>query len=417
MDITKRQNLLVLWKESFAVVNRAAFKLIGAVVVLGVLAAGVIFGVAVLGKSLMASGGMMGAVALGVLGGLLMMFFGFYLTVCFWRILGYTAENALISLSEVLSSSFMPTLYCIMGQILWMIVAVPVTFAVNYISSPWLKLLVQLALSLAVFVRIVYAFPSIALKGQGPIDGFVYSWRLTGKNYVDTLLMCFMNALFPLLIVLFLGACAYGLYVGIPLFFADSFDILHPTWHWFAVGGVVACCVLFIATAMFAFPIVVFVNRDYCDDKFGEDIVLKQNAELRPLTPEAHFTTVAPQPLKIDKAPSADLGPASVKLSRLEEHPQPRPEPEVEEGLDLLKASFRTEQKPQQVQQQLKQVYQPKSEEGVIEYSEEDRMPTIVFDEQMTRQLEENRKFWQNDTKETTPDSSSDETGPIRMSK
>lgn len=435
MDITKRQNLLVLWKESFSVVRRSAFKLISVVIILGVLSIGLVLGAAFLMKDWLgsaASGGLIPMFLLAILSTFLVLFFSFYLMVCFWRVLGNTAENSLMSVPEVLKVSFVPAWYCIVGQMLWTLVMVPVVFALNFISNQWIQLLVQLALTFGVFIRVIYAFPAIALKEQGPIEGFAYSWRLTGKNYFDTVLVCVMNMLFPLLMFLFLGVCAYCLYVGIPLFFAESFDILHPTWHWAVVLGVIGCGVLFIAAAMFAFPIVVFVNRDFCSDMYGEDILLKQDAELRPLTgKESRQAKGMPEPLKIDKAPSPDLGPASVKLSGVPVRPQPKVQPkaqpkvqpkettgEIELELDVLKATFRTEQQPQQVKKQLKEVYQPKKqEEGVIEYAEEDRMPTIVFDEQMTRQLEENRKFWQNDTKENTPEPPSEDTGKIHMSK
>jgi len=429
MDITQRQNLFVLWKESFSVVNRAAPKLIAVVLFFGLLLGAAGFGLAILAKPLFLAGNWIALMGIGGLVGLFSFAFMFYMLNVFWRIVGGTAETALFSLPEVFAASVKPTIFCIIAQILWLLVTGAVNFATSFIDNAFITLIVSLAFFFGVAIRIMYAFPAIALKGQGPIDGFVYSWKLTGKNYVDTILMCLTNALFPLTALVFVGVCGYALYVGIPLYFADSFDITHLTWPWWIVLGLICCGVIFIWVAMFTFPIIVFLNRDYSDTPYADDINIRQDAELRPLTSEPIQSKPQPQhlePVSFERAPSPDIGPAQVKLSRPAVQSN-KPLPPIRKSdndaaeidLDLLQATFRTEQKQEQVHEQLQEVYQPKKEdEKVIEYEEEDRMPTIVFDEQMTRQLEENRKFWQNEAnKEPAKKLPPEDNGAIRMSK
>ena len=427
MDITQRQNLLILWKESFSVVNRAAFSLIAVVVVLGLIMTGVAIGSGVLAKSLLTSGNIAGLIGIGVVN--FLFFFGmvFYSMAIFWRILANTTERALFSLSEVFTSSIKPAFYCFIAQILWLIVSSAITFTMNFIGNRIIYSIVYLLLFFGVFIRVVYAFLAIALKNKGPIEGFVHSWKLTGKNYLDTVLMCLLNALFPFVMILFVGICAYSLYVGIPLYFADSFDITHLTWPWFAVLGLIVCGVIFIGVAMFAFPVVVFINRDYTTDD-EEDAFIKQDNDLRPLTAENNFQKEPEklEPVFMDRAPTEDIGPAHIKLSgaklanRNDQQPVHKNSRDTAEiDLEVLQSSFHVEQN-EHVQEKLQEVYQPKKEdEGFIEYAEEDRMPTIVFDETMSRQLEENRKLWQNETKEIDSKHPSDNDGAtsIKMSK
>ena len=420
MDITTRQSLVVLWSESFAVVRRAAFKLIAVVVLFAVLMGGLGILASRAIEPFLVLGNVIVALASAILFFLAYFFVGFYVMTVFWRILGLTADNTLFSLPEVLSSSFKPALYCCIGQLLWTIAVIPFAFALQFVRNPLFHILAQVIFFLAIVVRIVYAFPAIVLRGQGPVSGFMYSWRLTGKNYIDTILMCVMCAFFPILMALFVGACGYGLYVGIPLYFADSFNIVHLTWPWFAVLGLIGLGMVFIWIAMLAFPIVVFVNRDNEGDFIAEDSILEQNPELGPLTEEVHLQKPAeepkPEPVIEAPTPERDIGPAHVQISETKITPE-----EEEPVEDFMQATFRAEANAAQLQKHLEEVYQPKhTDESVIEYAEEDRMPTIVFDDQMAQQLEENRKFWQNEPKEidlTLPDEKKDDGSSIKMSK
>ena len=414
MDIsTQRQSLLALWKESFSVVNRSAFRLVAVVVLLAVLASVMTAAFALAVWPLVAKGAWVGVVAISVLLCAVSFFASFFLVVVFWRVLAATAEKSLASLFEIMISSIRPTFYAVITQILWMLVCLLLGFAMGFIDNQMVQAVVNLVFFLAVGIRMLYLFPAVAVRGQGPISAFAYTWKLTGRNYIDTLLMVLLNALFPLTAMLFLAVCGYALYVGIPLFFAQSFDITHLTWPWFAVLGVIVCVLLFIGMAMFAFPLLVFLNRDNTSGPFSNEIPVCKDKDLRPLSTQAPVAKKPqPEPLVIDRAPAPDLGPEVINLSE--------PEQQEEPIVDLMQSTFRTETTPEQQQEQLQEVYTaPKQEDEIIEYGEEERMPTIVFDEQMTRQLEENRKFWQNEQTQNNSNNKPSEPneGSIRMSK
>ncbi|MGN1057802.1 MAG: hypothetical protein ACI4Q7_00410, partial [Candidatus Avelusimicrobium sp.] len=68
-------------------------------------------------------------------------------------------------------------------------------------------------------------------------------------------------------------------------------------------------------------------------------------------------------------------------------------------------------------EQHLQQVYQPQPEEPVQYIEEEDRMPTILFDDDMARQIEEERARWQQKYEQDKTKKGEDDAPSVKMSK
>ncbi len=90
--------------------------------------------------------------------------------------------------------------------------------------------------------------------------------------------------------------------------------------------------------------------------------------------------------------------------------------PEEVQGLSIVKASVKTSTDSDSAQEHLDQVYQQKKED-LIQYEEEDRMPTILFDDDMARQIEENRQMWTVKKKEEEKPNEDNDGQTIKMSK
>ena len=143
---------------------------------------------------------------------------------------------------------------------------------------------------------------------------------------------------------------------------------------------------------MTAFIVLVFLNRDYGDNR--DSFV--------PL-PEARL---ASQPTQVFGADNNVL-PANLGMPV---------RPEEVQGLSIVKASVKTSTDSDSAQEHLDQVYQQKKED-LIQYEEEDRMPTILFDDDMARQIEENRQMWTVKKKEEEKPDEDNDGQTIKMSK
>ena len=88
--------------------------------------------------------------------------------------------------------------------------------------------------------------------------------------------------------------------------------------------------------------------------------------------------------------------------------------------VQILRASVKSHDEDDTLSQHLEQVYQPKPED-IVQYAEEDRMPTILFDDEMAKQMEDNRLKWEQEkAKSRQKNNSTDEednSTPIKMSR
>ena len=409
MNLTeKKHNLFKLWFHCFTVVNRSVGKLT-VVILMSLLLAALVMGVLML---LMKTSGLLanmhmlfmsktlgvGAVLLYFLVMFISNIYGsFFLTVC-WRILGAHAEESPLPLVEAFSSSVFPTIYQVICAF---IITLPTMFVlglVGLLHSSVLNLLIMIALALTLGVRLCYSFLSIALAGKGPIEALACSWNLTkGKNYMDALCMCLITVGTVLLWELLYAAIAYGAFVMIPLHFADSFNLAHLSAGWWLAALMFAILAIFLGFIVITFPALVFLNR------YG--------AAFSP-TLENHTTDIPLPDLDLTEVPTTSPKHAQMAQSTGETSAQKLEEWQVSQS--SVNAS---DTEVSSLSEHLDKVYKPQQED-VVQYADEDRMPTILFDDEMAKQLEENQaKFAPRQKTEDKPEDKDEGPQSIKMSK
>lgn len=401
MEIREQHNLARLLIESFALLNRCGGAL------LGYLAAGVL---------LFATE--FALLWIGVPNFILKVaniFFSAYFGVVLLRIFGAKAEQTDESVSNAFSASVFPAFYQIAFNFLygavwvligivfalafkgnetlsgWMIAFVTRTAGTGTVVAAVLTLLAIAAVPLYIGARLLYAPVAIALREQGPVSAIMYSFELTsGKRVLTALGAMLIIFLLP---VAFLAAAAYGGYVAIPLYFADSFNLaqLSPAW----IGALIAVGLVYmgIILALPAFLLLVFLNQDYGHNRDS-------------FTPQAELE-LASRETQVFGAGNNVLPPGVGNIVR----------PEDVQGVQVVKSSVRAASEDSITQQHLQQVYQPKPEDLLQYTEEEDRMPTILFDDDMARQIEQQRQQWQTKQQQDKTQKGEDDAPSVKMSK
>lgn len=421
MNITeKRENLFTLWLYSFSVVNRSVGKLVAVVlfsvflflVAMGILvlcfgAAGVLAQLNAMALSKTASVGALVAYLLFTLGSNV---YGlFFVTVC-WRVLGSQAEEQPMPLSEAFSSSIMPALYQLGGAV---VLAVPmmIIFAIlALLRSPVLMALVMLVIFFTVGIRLCYSFISMAVANKGPLEGFICSWNMTkGKGYVDALLMCLMTIGTVLLMELFFVAIGYGAFMLIPTHFAQGFSFAGLSAGWILAAIMLMLIGIFVYFVAITFPVVVFLNRH----ALANGLSFERDTTFVPL-PSLELPDISDNPAHAQQAETtARLPKEEVQQVLLTPQPSASKKPEVQ----ITQSSIHTnETDTEDLAEHLNQVYTPKPED-VVQYGDEDRMPTILFDDEMAKQLQENQAQFAKRQKEDNQNDKNDGPDSIKMSK
>lgn len=370
MDIREEKNLFQLLIASFSLVNRSISTLLAFVGLIVLL---------LLAKFLLER------FVPAVLLSLLSSFVSYYISMVLIRILGTKAENAGETLSNSFSASVFPAIYALLSAFILGILGALVMLVAALSGSVVVAGLIGLILFGFLWVRLMYAPFAIALREQGPVSCLKYSWELTsGSRYFTALAAALISAFVPTIFVL-AGFAAF--YYGIPLFFADSFSFTSPLW--IAVLLVPAISFVFFYLVSFAFLILVFLNQDYGFNRgsFGNI----------PSTPIEAQAAIAQQQQEqaIDAALLNAIPDAAVQVTHASVQSTEADHPEITEHLD--------------------KVFTPKKEDLMPYTQEEDRMPTILFDDDMAKAIEENQKLWAKKEKNEQP--REDEGGSIKMSK
>ena len=399
MDITtKKYNLLYLWLKSFGIINQCTGKLVQAVLCSVLLAALVVL-VLVLGlgtsmllsklqMTLLAQTVGIGTLLIYMLVALLSNLYGVFFLTVIWRIIAAQALQRTQPLSEIFSSSVWPTLYQFIAAIVLSIPCI-IVFAILALAARTSSVVLILGLVLTFFiaVRLCYSFVAIAVDNKGPIEGIVTSWQLTaGNNYIDALLMCVMLAGSMLLLEAIFIAVGYGFYVLIPLHFANSFSLAHISPLWWIVGLILGLLGIFYYLAMMAFWVLVFLNRN------AQGTAVPTQEETNPIfipLPELevpiHDAAAKPS-MSVSSASTQPSNP-SPSANKQEDLLASHQTPQLE-GLEVIQTSVNTtEEDSKEITQHLHQVYTPRSKDSV-KTGEEDRMPTILFDDELAKQFQ-----------------------------
>ena len=388
MDITaKRYGLFQLWLESFRVVNKCTGKLIKIFLCL-LLVVLLIVGVLILcaGTTFLLNQHQPGNMSptVGLWAGLLNMaislvsnLLGLFFMTVVYRVIAAHIYQRQQPLIEAFSSSVLPTLYQILANFL---ISIPIlvfgiVLAIVSRGNPWVFILATFLVAL-IGIRFCYSFIAIAVDSKGPIEGLVCSWNLTkDKQYTDALLMCLMlvgSMVVLMAVTTGIGVLAFSLFAkgtSLPV----SFLIL----------GILGVVLFIIGTycyvSILSFPLLVFLNRK-SQEQFSQ---VKETAE----------TIFIPLP-ELDTPSNTQPGENTQRLN--------------DASLNITKTSVNTsDEESTDLSQHLEQVYTPQDKQ-VIHHQEEDRMPTILFDDELAKQLEhqfleEQKQSSSNNSDETDP--------------
>lgn len=381
MEIREKQSLFSLFAASFSVANRAgmalAVSIISMLLILAIPLAIVVF------FSLRTN-----------VPQFLYLIFAFFALFCFvWlqmaclRIIAAKAEKNNESVPEAFTNTVVPTVYAFIYQLI-----INITFGVAGVLANLIPILGPLCCMLASIyfgIRLMFGPFSIALREQGPISAITYSWQLTSGRFFYLLGAGLLAAVIPMLLA---GLIAYGVIVGIPLYFADSFSLANLSMGWIITFAVLGFFYLLCCLAMFIFIVLVFLNLDYGYNR--DTFTPVEQEQLNQQTPQVF----GPE--------NNVLPPGAGNTVTVKDVPQ----------VQVLQASVRTDPDNSELHQHLEKVYQPKPED-IVEYTEEDRMPTILFDDDMAKQLEEQRAAWQAKKNEHPHQKGDDDISSIKMSK
>lgn len=400
MEIREQHNLARLFMEAFALLNQCGGALAGYIITVLLFMA--------------AEAALVWVGVPSFIIKLANIFFAAYFGVVLLRIFGAKAEQTDESVSNSLSASVFPAVYQIIFNILYGIIWAAFMMAFVFFfsgSSTFASWTMQImtgsatagtyasiiltvfaiaAVPIYVGARLLYAPVAIALREQGPIEAIRYSFQLTaGTNILTALGAMLIIMLLPLV---FVGAVLYGGYVIIPLYFADSFNLAHLSPVWIGVFAGLGILYLAILLALPAFLVLVFLNQDYGHNRDS-------------FTPQAELKLNNRETQVFGKDNNI-LPPGVGNLVR----------PEDVASVEVVKSSVSANAEDG-IAQHLQQVYQPKPEDLVQYAEEEDRMPTILFDDDMARQIEQERTMWENKQKQDKTQKGEDDAPSVKMSK
>ena len=406
MDIvTKKQNLLNLWLESFVVLNQCFGKLIKAALGLLILVVLVVSAC---------------AYTLGLTSQLTQIVLSILNVFCVTVLLQIITAHILQSqqpLMETFAGSVWPTIFQLISSFILALACLPIGLVCFPIMmlSPILGVICIIA-SMFLFVRFLYSFLAIAVDNKGPIAGLIYSWKLTGgQNYIDVLLVLLILIVSYLLIVIFFTLLGIAFRTLIPLYFANSFDLTHLSPLWWIVGAILVILYLFYHLALLTFLLLVFLNRKFQLEP-TMPVQKEQDAIFIPL-PELEIPTQAATPEQASNNNPSPLPQTEIPQNAVPTEQPATQQPSGMETLQITKTSVNTtEEDASEITQHLHQVYTPRDKE-TVQHTEEDRMPTILFDDELAQQLEHQFLEEHKQQHPTKNDDSSEDDNPIQLSK
>ena len=305
------------------------------------------------------------------------------------RILAARFEKAGISAYESFRDAVVPAVYFIISSlILSIIAAAAVFFVLSFFNSSMLIAVGLVAVCLAL-LPFCFTQQALILRAEGPISALRYSWELGVRHYVRILLTSILLILFFVFLILALFCilkavlpAQYAFYLsaqGIPMLALVLPILLMQVPKLYLLLGGFVLFILWLYFVLFAQGVWtgLFLNLDYLD----------RNAESRELNARA------------EAAAAAVNTPAS----------------DVMLDVSVKQASVRTDADPDTARH-LDQVYRAQEHLAHALEQEEDRMPTILFDEDMARQLAESEEKMRQSKEAADKRKDDEEPKSIRMS-
>ena len=412
IDIYKERNLLKLWLTSFDISNRmiVPFLKVWLIAFLPLLVIQLVpfFLSPDINASLTSTVGLaLGLVVLRIAAtGISLLGYCALIRLC-----AAYVEGRMETIPHAFSSSILPFLYLLVLSILLGLALIPLAFLFPIIlalvvglfgflkSSVIFSVLIFFIVALVPLffvVRLFYVPLGIILKEKGPFATIQYSWELTGgTNTLYTLGACILTSLFYALPFILMVA-AYEL---IPLY-ASSLNLAGlPMPVLISLFIVILCLFFFFQLCSYVFYTLVFLHLDSEDSSKqwasapDMHIVKKHQPDVQMTTDDAEVTFHEEETIRLNTA-------------------------QVQE-LTVESTAVKTGDSDKHLQEELKKVYKPQSLDKLVQHGDEDRMPTILFDDEMAKNLEENKKMLtpQPQQPQDKPDDDNGEITSIKISK
>ncbi len=311
-----------------------------------------------------------------------------YLLACFLSVVFSTAviqilaakiEQTGMSFYECFRYSLMPALYFLLSSIILSIPSTAILFGASLTGSNTIVFFVYIALLLAM-LPFMFTQHAAALRYEGPISSLRYSWEL-GTAYYGRILLTLIGLALSFLCLVLAVACigkavAPHILAG---FMAGKEMLLFTLMQYklpYVITGLVVISLIygFILLTFMSVITALFLNLDYC----------KRATQSR---------EIDVQPMPINQAPVVPV-PSEV----------------------MVKQSSVSTQTDENVEKHLDQVYSAQEHLAQALEQEEDRMPTLLFDEDMVKQLAASEQELQKQQSKTNNPQQDDGPSSIKMS-
>lgn len=443
MNLQEHQPLPKLWLQSFAVANMALPKMLVILIIYVIISFGIGWAIKALAPDLvimllplLRSKIMLWAVAL-LIWSAFMFFWNIFFTTGI-LVSSQVAENKSHYLLETFFDSLKPAFWLLLANILLLVTYIPIIFAMRY--SKILGIAIIIIMTLLIYIRVIYTLGLISIKGNGVVEGISNSWQMTkGKKYIDAFLLSLMTGATYWLYRGLSYVVFKVLYTQIPLHAADFFDLSKSAIGWIMLVTLLGLIFFFCMCQILTFFVMTFLNRYYTI--MGTPLsVWEAKAPISVPLPNLNPSQLPEEHVNEGLPPDTDRiaqqKSAAAAATQQTDQSAPNemegmtplgnqqlvpahPEANVNTELDILgitQSSINTnEVDANEITQHLHQVYKP-SKEDVVQYGDEDRMPTILFDDEMAKQLENNALQQHPASKQNTDNPPPDD-GPIKMSK
>lgn len=309
---------------------------------------------------------------------ILMAFLNITFTMAVIQILAAKMEKRGYSAWESFTGSLVPSLYFIASSILIGVVSFVIMFCANLAHSSWVSTICMLGLMLGL-LPFMFTQSVLALRDEGPISALKYSWDLGSKNYLRILLVLITLVLCFAVFFLAVG-CAIKAFAPQLMFmlaqYMGPFMFSFMTWKTFLILLVIYAIGLYVYLFMQAVITGLFLNLDY-------------------------------------SSRATDMPPTDIQAEAIKARSTPGSNTMAE--VAVTQASIKTDSM-ENTDQHLDQVYKAQEHLAQAIEQEEDRMPTILFDDDMARQLAATEEQMRRQQEQSVKDKDDNEPKSVKMS-
>ncbi|MBR3632255.1 MAG: hypothetical protein IKN49_04270 [Elusimicrobiaceae bacterium] len=317
--------------------------------------------------------------------GLFSALLGVVFTTAIIQIIADRIEGTGFGAMECFKGAFLPSVYFIISSILLSIPVFLILLGAAFSGSAWVVALVYIGLGFGM-LPFMFTQYAITLRGEGPLSGLQYSWRLVSAHYGRVLFVLLSIGVLCILLGL-VAACAVKAFL--PQLLSNPMALQFQLMMWlstlspiYLIGAAIlaAMIYLYVLITFQAIMTGLFLNLEYLD-----------RSAIVPLPP--------------------------LSAEKVHADPVEPPQPIQPEDLDIsvTQASINT-QPDDSTERHLQEVYSATDHLPQTLDQEEDRMPTILFDEDMARQLAENERKMHNQQTQNKQQQEPDEQNSIKIS-